>query len=901
MDILAGTPYEHLDPSTELAPLDVVKLLTEYCNKVVASCLRDERKDVDESFKEVYQQLGNVTESLIGCIKTHETKINDLDLKIDTISSYLEHLVYGLKKGLQEAFCLVLKDMEFLFTSSVNNHHSQNPSRGHLIERNSSQLSCDPCGLTFSILKDLQKHVKEKHEIDRSLSNCYACSLCDNLFPSVANLESHVRCFHGENSACRCLICDHIFRSPSDLSIHIQNHHRTNHPIRCQRCESNFLTVYDLDTHLCNVHRNIETFSDPLPASHEGFECEICPHTFDNFNDLSEHVESSHTATEFYPCDTCEKSFGSMETLEVHINNDHRLAQLDGPIQELFDFAGPPNHDSVRTKAFALNKARQINDIRKDSKIADFDVTVNNQDENCTIKCSSGFYIQVAQSCFTTLKENTVLSVGGIVISISNITKSNDKSGSEVNRLVKFAFVSQHQNCGGVAVHLHHSTRTIQVQGCHKMPDNSKAALWFVKNVIVKKFEEQAKAKKFAIKNFNDSVQRTFTNPNAVPNPSNSCRECSLLFNTRSKPSMCSSCSVYFHKTCLKDHAKTCSRSSSPNSNTESVAAPTTTANPVEQRSSSIGFSWPATASTSGTQTVPPLTSGPDAGGVPGSSMSSIPGLRTLVSFIPDPTAIPEPPAPACTKPPSPDPPPAPGPLSQASGSRIKDATKKKTKAATISNDDTNLELIRRELTAAQARIVQLDATVVDKEQQVEILLARVKVLEDDKNKQVYDKYFPSAQQTPVTQQTSVPSHSNSSSHHCLAHQCCQTSRHCCCHLNKSCHISCQTPTTNSSCLSPELILKFEKQVERIKSEIDNLKAATELLKVDQRGSKNNNGDDRGDEASIDRINENSPPLIDPHKPSNEYTQQICSSPASMCSIEEFFPENPMNQSNLNL
>ena len=67
---------------------------------------------------------------------------------------------------------------------------------------------------------------------------------------------------------------------------------------------------------------------------------------------------------------------------------------------------------------------------------------------------------------------------------------------SEVNRLVKFVFVSQHQNCGGVAVHLHHSTRTIQVQGSHKMPDNSKAALWFVKNVIVKKFKEKAKVKK---------------------------------------------------------------------------------------------------------------------------------------------------------------------------------------------------------------------------------------------------------------------------------------------------------------------------------------------------------------------------------------------------------------------
>ena len=54
MDIIAGTPYEHLDPSTTLSQLDVVNLLTLYCNKVVNSGLKSERNDIDEIIKKYY-------------------------------------------------------------------------------------------------------------------------------------------------------------------------------------------------------------------------------------------------------------------------------------------------------------------------------------------------------------------------------------------------------------------------------------------------------------------------------------------------------------------------------------------------------------------------------------------------------------------------------------------------------------------------------------------------------------------------------------------------------------------------------------------------------------------------------------------------------------------------------
>ena len=52
------------------------------------------------------------------------------------------------------------------------------------------------------------------------------------------------------------------------------------------------------------------------------------------------------------------------------------------------------------------------------------------------------------------------------------------------------------------------------------------------------------------------------------------------------------------------------------------------------------------------------------------------------------------------------------------------------------------VEFLSRELSACQARIVELDTIVDDKEKRVKILQARVKFLEDRDNEQIYRRYF---------------------------------------------------------------------------------------------------------------------------------------------------------------
>ena len=90
------------------------------------------------------------------------------------------------------------------------------------------------------------------------------------------------------------------------------------------------------------------------------------------------------------------------------------------------------------------------------------------------------------------------------------------------------------------------------------MPDSSKAAAWFTR-VAVEKFKEQAKLKRFMIKDFNDAV-RTSSHTDKVGRPThdNWCNHCKSIYNMQSRPSSCSKCSNFFHKGCLNKHMKLC-------------------------------------------------------------------------------------------------------------------------------------------------------------------------------------------------------------------------------------------------------------------------------------------------------------------------------------------------------
>ena len=116
---------------------------------------------------------------------------------------------------------------------------------------------------------------------------------------------------------------------------------------------------------------------------------------------------------------------------DIECNHDVNIPQLDGAHAALPE---PPSDTVTRTSNFVFNKVKQIEKIKRDADISDYLVNVNNNNQNATIKCSTGFYMQVARASLGALKEDSILSSGDIVIKVDKITISKDQLGTEATK-----------------------------------------------------------------------------------------------------------------------------------------------------------------------------------------------------------------------------------------------------------------------------------------------------------------------------------------------------------------------------------------------------------------------------------------------------------------------------------
>ena len=174
----------------------------------------------------------------------------------------------------------------------------------------------------------------------------------------------------------------------------------------------------------------------------------------------------------------------------------------------------PTDHAAtVRHASFSLNQDHQVEKLVADASIVDCEFSQNNSDSNVNIKCSAGFYKAVAIPAFATLSPGFSDQHPAASITCCNIEPSIDYKGVEFNRIFWFSIRDSSGTSASVTVHLHHTTRLVQVQGGAILTDGSVAAVWFVKNLLLGLFLKLGKARGHDISAFNQAVLvDTFSN-----------------------------------------------------------------------------------------------------------------------------------------------------------------------------------------------------------------------------------------------------------------------------------------------------------------------------------------------------------------------------------------------------
>ena len=267
-----------------------------------------------------------------------------------------------------------------------------------------------------------------------------------------------------------------------------------------------------------------------------------------------------------YPCDTPleTSNYNFNASFPNTINGNFSFPQLDGnaTLTDIRDpFLTPPSPDvpphrialptagtNSKQAGFSLNKKKQLQKLNNDAKLADFTITVSPSNQNVNIQCSTGFYTHVAIPALRNLKIGEDSLESGINVYCFDIIGKIDAIGSAINTVLHFRLKQDKVCIGGVTIHLHHTTRLVQVQGSAILPDQSYAPVWFVENFIKERFSHLSTTKSQEVASFNNAVQVMVTKFLKRVDTQNKCSGCNLQFGGRSVPEFCKDCSNYYHK-----------------------------------------------------------------------------------------------------------------------------------------------------------------------------------------------------------------------------------------------------------------------------------------------------------------------------------------------------------------
>ena len=275
--LLAG--LENVDPKATLSTIDLVKLLTNQCDIKVEESAVLERERTESQISAVIDGFAKKINSLIESINRENSslldKINDLELRLNTTSSYLEQVIHTSRADTFDA----LKTL------------SKEKSKCQCLPYNPREpVSCGKCGNTFYNRSNLEAHNPFCNPTDSVLEPMIASIQPDDRHPQIQSPQA-------------CTFCGSVFISLGELYFHTQSHHANVQPHPCNLGDETFPNRNGAEIHINRAHedRNLSCVLINNFNVQETIKCYKCDTTFQTYNDLKTHHQYIHQISSVFP------------------------------------------------------------------------------------------------------------------------------------------------------------------------------------------------------------------------------------------------------------------------------------------------------------------------------------------------------------------------------------------------------------------------------------------------------------------------------------------------------------------------------------------------------------------------------------------------------------------------
>jgi len=352
----------------------VVKNLKPNAKRKIKDLFSLEKEDCEEDkpkypkgpfFCEKCPQVFQKYPGFVSHVNAHELSVNSSKNKTESDSLETEYKLTELRDG------VVMKcdkcDLAYSTFQTYKNHMDQFHKKS---------LSCEDCGLKFTLKNTLVKHKIDYHSVyPKKCDQCpqvlmtakefyehlqshgkdfigktAPCEICGKMLKNKYILKSHVESVHEKKSGeYACDECGKILSTKASLEYHRKSVHTQEYPFTCELCGKGFIKYNRMVTCVNNHHRIYK------------YRCPQCEYKTNKLLQFKEHM-NSHTKEILFFCPVCNQQSNGTKNLGCHTKQVHKLTLCQAEIMHKTNrFGGPMTEEQIEEMKHKMTSLKSFN------------------------------------------------------------------------------------------------------------------------------------------------------------------------------------------------------------------------------------------------------------------------------------------------------------------------------------------------------------------------------------------------------------------------------------------------------------------------------------------------------------------------------------------------------------